>query len=157
MLTPHPGEMGRLRRKSAADIEGARFAEAQSVAAELHSVVVLKGANTVISGADGELWVSAHSQASLATGGSGDVLAGIISAYLASGLAPVDAAQLGVFIHAEAGAFLSRGVVGGGVGALAHEIADAVPRLSTALLEAEERRSFSFAHRVLPPQPVVPN
>ncbi|MDO4459218.1 MAG: NAD(P)H-hydrate dehydratase [Clostridia bacterium] len=103
IVTPHPGEMSRLTGKSIADIQSDRINTASNFA-EKHSVItVLKGSGTVISAPDGETWLNLTGNAGMAKGGSGDVLAGIISSLLAQGMKPEDAAVLGVFIHGRAG------------------------------------------------------
>ena len=104
VLTPHPGEAARLLGTSVNDIEADRFAAARSIVERYGGVCVLKGRGTVIA-ADGQpgLWLCDRGNPGMATGGSGDVLTGAIAALLAQGLAPLAAAQLGVFVHATAG------------------------------------------------------
>jgi len=119
VLTPHPGEAARLLGTTAADVEADRLAAARALATRAHAVVVLKGARTIV--CDGTLdddfcSLNPTGGPELATGGSGDVLAGVIGALLAQGLSAVDAARAGVFIHGLAGERLaaehgSRGVV----------------------------------------------
>ncbi len=122
VLTPHPAEMARLLGRPTAAVQGARTAVASELATRLESVVVLKGAGTVIAGPGGQVSVDPHATSVLATGGSGDVLTGLISALLAQGAAPLDAARAGVFIHGEAGRLLEE--ERGRAGLLASEIAD---------------------------------
>jgi NAD(P)H-hydrate epimerase len=112
ILTPHAGEFARLRAGSGIDPasdgdliddDDARVAAAKSAAAAWHQVVVLKGARTVVAAPDGEVAVAPFENPALATGGTGDVLAGAIGALLAQGLTPFAAARLGVFLHGAAG------------------------------------------------------
>jgi hydroxyethylthiazole kinase-like uncharacterized protein yjeF len=103
VLTPHPGEMGRLTGKTAAEINQDRSAAAQSAAQEWGAVVVLKGAHTVVAAPGGQVSVDPHQLPALASGGTGDVLAGIIGGLLAQGCDPFTAAVTGVYVHAEAG------------------------------------------------------
>ncbi|MCK4413639.1 MAG: NAD(P)H-hydrate dehydratase [Candidatus Eisenbacteria sp.] len=102
VLTPHPGEMARLAAGDAAALAGPPYEIAQRHAQAQECVLVLKGAPTVIAGPDGEVWINPTGNPGLATGGSGDVLTGIIAALLGQGLEPVDAARLGVFLHGAA-------------------------------------------------------
>jgi NAD(P)H-hydrate repair Nnr-like enzyme with NAD(P)H-hydrate dehydratase domain len=111
-LTPHVGEFRRLRAGSGddpaadgdlGDDDGARIAATTEAATTWGQVVVLKGARTVIAAPDGRLAVAPFENPALASGGTGDVLAGAIGALLAQGLAPFDAARLGVYLHGSAG------------------------------------------------------
>jgi len=106
VITPHPGEAARLLGSTAAAIEADRLAAARELAARTKAVAVLKGARTVI--CDGTLGddhclINPTGTADLATAGSGDVLAGAIGGLLAQGLAALDAARTGVFVHGIAG------------------------------------------------------
>lgn len=112
VLTPHAGEFTRLRAGSGVDPvtdgdliddDDARVAAAKDAAAAWQQVVVLKGARTVIANPDGEVAVAPFENSALATGGTGDVLTGVIGALLAQGLAPFSAARLGVYLHGAAG------------------------------------------------------
>ncbi len=103
VLTPHPGEMGRLLGTSAADVNADRLGTARSAAEEWGHVVVLKGAFTVVAAPDGRAAINPFANAALATAGSGDVLAGLITGFLAQGLAPFEAALVGTFVHGMAG------------------------------------------------------
>lgn len=127
VLTPHAGEFARLTRGPApgADDDAGRLAAARDAAARWGQTVVLKGARTVVAGPDGSAIVSTIATPALATAGTGDVLAGAIGAFLAAGLAPLDAAGCGVGIHAAAGLLAAERV--GPAGALADEIARLLP------------------------------
>ena len=99
VLTPHDGEFGLLAgRRPGPD----RFAAARRLAADTGAVVVLKGPTTIVAEPGGEVRVVASGDARLATAGTGDVLAGILGALLATGMAAFDAASAGPWIHAEA-------------------------------------------------------
>ncbi|MCK5916689.1 MAG: NAD(P)H-hydrate dehydratase, partial [Deltaproteobacteria bacterium] len=99
ILTPHPGEMARFLGCKASDIQNRRLEAAAELATSLGVYVVLKGAGTVIATPDGRLSINSSGNVLLATAGSGDLLTGIIGSFLAQGLAPLAAAQAGVFLH----------------------------------------------------------
>jgi hydroxyethylthiazole kinase-like uncharacterized protein yjeF len=104
VLTPHAGELGRLLQVDSSDISAHRLRHARDAAARSRSTVVLKGDDTLIVDAGGELVaVSGGGTPALATAGTGDVLTGMITAFLAKGTEPFEAACAGVFAHAEAG------------------------------------------------------
>jgi len=109
ILTPHPGEMARLRGKgvTAADIQANRFGTARAMADETGAVVVLKGAGTVVAAPEKPLAVNLTGNPGMATGGMGDVLGGVLVGLLAQGLAPFDAARMAVYLHGRAGDFAS--------------------------------------------------
>jgi ADP-dependent NAD(P)H-hydrate dehydratase / NAD(P)H-hydrate epimerase len=106
VITPHPGEMGRLVGKSTAEVLGERFEIGIAVAKQLDAAVLLKGTPTVVFTPGGERFVSASGTAALATGGSGDLLTGIVSTLLfqmrKSDGATAVAAACGAFIHGRA-------------------------------------------------------
>ncbi len=107
VLTPHPGEMARLTGKTVEAIAADRSAAARKAAKEWGAVVVLKGAHTVVAHPDGRISEDPHEVPALATGGTGDVLSGIIGGLIAQGSDPFSAAVTGVYIHAAAGRRLS--------------------------------------------------
>lgn len=132
VLTPHPGEAGRLLGWASSEV-ARRPLEAARLLAERYPslVVVLKGGPTVLAwvpekGAVRQA-VNPTGNPAMATGGMGDVLAGIIAAFLAAGLPAWDAARLGVYLHGTAGDAVGR------VGLLAHEVADALPEAAARL------------------------
>jgi NAD(P)H-hydrate epimerase len=114
VLTPHPGEMARLVGTDIATVVAAPCETAEKYAREHACVVVLKGAPTVTASPAGEVWINPTGNAGLATGGSGDVLTGLVAALLGQGLVPLDAARLAVFLHGWAAdrALERRGVLG---------------------------------------------
>jgi hydroxyethylthiazole kinase-like uncharacterized protein yjeF len=103
IITPHPGEMARLTGKSVKEVQNNRLKVAAEFAAENYVYVVLKGANTVIATPDGKSFINSTGNPGMAKGGSGDILAGMIAAFVAQGFKLEDAACCGVFIHGFAG------------------------------------------------------
>jgi hydroxyethylthiazole kinase-like uncharacterized protein yjeF len=128
VLTPHPGELARLMETTVADVQSRRLEIAGEAASKYGCTVVLKGAHSVIAGADGRTSLSPFANPLLATAGSGDVLAGMIGGYLAQGVAPFEAACLGVYLHGAAGEVLREEY--GDSGLLASEIAARLPRVT---------------------------
>jgi NAD(P)H-hydrate epimerase len=126
VLTPHPGEMRRLLGVEQLESDSAKVAA--DAAARWGQVVVLKGATTVVASPEGRTLLHAAGNPALATAGTGDVLAGTIVGLLAQGLAPFDAAALGVYLHGAAGAIVRAEV--GDMGAIA---SDLLPRLPQAI------------------------
>lgn len=142
VVTPHPAEMGRLAALSTEAVQADRIGTAEGYAQQHGVVVVLKGAGTVVAASGHPTHVDHHRVVALATGGTGDVLAGVIGSMLAQGLEPRDAAVAGVTIHAEAGQEVQ--ARRGRAGALASDVIDALPaaqeRLRQALEAATARR-----------------
>jgi NAD(P)H-hydrate epimerase len=103
ILTPHPGEMGRLIGKTAKEVQAQRWEIARQFAQEHDTVLVLKGAGTIVTDRTGRLWINSTGNPGMAKGGMGDALTGIIGALAAQGLSPFDAARAGVFVHGLAG------------------------------------------------------
>lgn len=112
VLTPHPGEMGRMMRVPASEIQSDRLRWARDAAATLTSIVVLKGARTVVAEPGGNYGVNVGGHPVLATAGSGDVLAGLIGGLLAQGLDSREAARQGVRLHASLGETGAHGPTG---------------------------------------------
>ena len=131
ILTPHPGEMARLCDRSTAEVQGRRLEVAREIARRSGAVVVLKGAGTVTAAPDGRAVVNTTGGPILGTGGTGDVLAGLIGALLAQGVEPFAAACLGVFLHGAAGDRIAARL--GDSGLLASELADEIPLARRAL------------------------
>jgi len=102
ILTPHPGEMARLTGIDPESLRARRVEIAETYARERGCVLVLKGAPTIVADPAGEIWVNPTGNAALATGGSGDVLTGVIAGLLGQGLRPLDAARLAAFLHGHA-------------------------------------------------------
>jgi NAD(P)H-hydrate epimerase len=123
LLTPHPGEMSRLLGTVTAAVQSDRAGVARRFAVEHDCTLVLKGARSVIADAGGSLWVNPTGNPGMASGGMGDVLSGILGGLLAQGLAPPEAACLGVYLH---GAVADRIAVDGEVGLLASDLIDGI-------------------------------
>ena len=99
VLTPHPGEFSRLTGLKPAEINADRVGTSRRFATERKVVLVLKGASTVIAAPDGRVFISPTGNSGLASGGTGDVLTGLIAGLMAQGMSPLDAACAGVFLH----------------------------------------------------------
>ncbi len=133
ILTPHPGEMSRLTGISVAKIQADRLNIAREFATGNNIFLVLKGNGTVVASPDGSLAINATGNSLLATGGSGDVLAGLIGGLLAQGLSPRKSAGLAVFIHGRA-ADRRLELDQLNCGLLVSELADQVPSVMAELL-----------------------
>ncbi|MDR1920866.1 MAG: NAD(P)H-hydrate dehydratase [Candidatus Adiutrix sp.] len=102
ILTPHPGEAGRLLSVGTKEIQDDRLGAARAISSRSGCVTVLKGHNTIISAPDGRFFLNAAGGPHLAVGGSGDLLTGLIAGLLAQKMAPFPAAALAVWIHSRA-------------------------------------------------------
>ena len=125
ILTPHPGEMARLTRLSADDIQKDRERVASEFAKTYRVVVVLKGHGTVVAGFDGAVYVNDTGNPGMASGGSGDVLTGMIAGLLAQRLPLYEAAQVGVYLHGLSGDLAAE--ARGQIGLIASDLADRIP------------------------------
>ncbi|MEP7009295.1 MAG: NAD(P)H-hydrate dehydratase [Acidobacteriota bacterium] len=137
ILTPHPGELGRLLGLSTPEVQADRLAAARRAATETGAVVVLKGHRTLIASEAG-VWINPTGNSGMATGGAGDVLTGLLAALLAQGLEPLDAARLGVYLHGLAGdlAVESQGTEDPGLAKLAaSDLIDHLPAAARRLAE----------------------
>jgi len=134
VLTPHLGEMQRLTGQDPGELEARRIDAARGWAQRWGAVVVMKGAPTVVAAPDGRVSVNPTGTPALATAGTGDVLAGTITALLAQGLAPYEAAQLGVFVHGRAGEIADAEI--GVPGVLASDVVERLPRAFAELRAA---------------------
>ncbi|MCX6338841.1 MAG: NAD(P)H-hydrate dehydratase [Candidatus Aureabacteria bacterium] len=103
ILTPHPGEMARLLKRDTAAILNDRLAAAEGFARDYGITLALKGALTVVATAAGGLSLNASGNPGMASGGSGDVLSGVIASFWGQGMSAPDAARAGVFVHGDAG------------------------------------------------------
>jgi hydroxyethylthiazole kinase-like uncharacterized protein yjeF len=122
MLTPHPGEAARLLHKDNASVNGDRLAAALALAKRFNAHVVLKGAGSICASPDGTWSINTTGNPGLASGGSGDVLAGMVGAMLAQGLDPAKALQYAVCLHgAAADSCVAKGI--GPAGLLPSEVA----------------------------------
>jgi NAD(P)H-hydrate epimerase len=130
VITPHPGEAARLLGVSTKEIQADRPAAARALAQKYTAVCVLKGTGSLIANPAGELALCDHGHPAMATGGLGDVLAGVIGALMAQKMSPYDAACLAVWLHAKAGEQV--GKFGRGLAA-----ADLIPVIRTLLEEQQ--------------------
>lgn len=127
ILTPHPGEMGRLLGSDAKAVQADRRTAVETAVSTYGCVVLLKGSRTLIAAPDGNLYINATGNSGMATGGMGDALTGIIAALLANGLAPPAAAAAGAYLHGLAGDIVASDH-GGKAGLVATDLIDALPR-----------------------------
>ncbi|MDQ6856685.1 MAG: NAD(P)H-hydrate dehydratase [Candidatus Dormibacteraeota bacterium] len=138
VLTPHPAEMGRLCGIDAADVQSGRRELAVDYARRTGTVVVLKGSDTVVAAPDGRVHLSDIRVVALATAGSGDVLSGLLGAFLAQGLDTFDAAVTAVFIHGEAALGVQARL--GRAGALPRDLLEELPLAQERARRALEGR-----------------
>ncbi len=125
LITPHPGEMARLLGTTVEAVQSNRVETAREAARRFGCVVVLKGAGTVIAAPDGRVGINSSGGPALATGGTGDVLTGVVAAALARGLEPWEAAAAAVFLHGLAGEVAGERF--GAPGAIAGDVIGALP------------------------------
>lgn len=125
VITPHPGEFARLTGKSIDEIQKNRLAETQAFAAKSGATVVLKGASTVVAKNGCKTVINPTGNRGMATGGSGDVLAGVIGALLAQGIKSADAATAGVYIHGASGDIAAKKI--GRISLIASDIVHCLP------------------------------
>jgi len=135
VLTPHPGELSRLSGAGVAEIQAARVDTARRWAGAWRQTLVLKGAQTVVARAEGDVLLSPFANPALATAGTGDVLAGAIAGLLAQGMEAFLAAALGVYLHAAAAAEYEAQY--GVSGLLASEVAAGIARAAARLRRGE--------------------
>ena len=121
VLTPHEGEFARLFSTT-----GSRLDRATAAARQSGAIIVLKGSETLIAHQNGTIVENPTASPHLATAGSGDILAGLIVSLLAQGMAPLDAAMTGVWVHSEIGRRL-------GIGLIADDMPDEVPAVRSDL------------------------
>ena len=125
VLTPHPGEMSTLTGLSVSEIQSGRLAVAREWAARWNATLVLKGAHSVIASPGQPVRIAPFANPGLATGGTGDVLSGVIVSLLAQGLPPADAAACGVWLHASAARSVTDRI--GHAGLAASDLLEALP------------------------------
>jgi len=131
VLTPHPGEMAHLLGMSIEAVQANRFEAARQAAETTKAVVLLKGAYTLIAEPGGEIYINPTGNRALGTGGSGDVLTGVISGLLAQGMGAPEAAAAGAYMHGLAGDRLAERM--GHDGVLASDLAKELPRVQKDL------------------------
>jgi len=139
ILTPHPGEMGRLLGSSADVVQKNRIEIASQFAKDWDVMIVLKGAHTIIADPNGDIFLAHLGNPGMATAGTGDVLTGIIGGALAQGMDPRDAALWGVLLHGRSGDMASR--VLGERSCMAHDLIEKIPEASSTLSSPASQRS----------------
>lgn len=127
VLTPHPGEMGRLIKLSKNDIERNRTKVARTFAKEYKCTLVLKGYQSVVADSNGQTYINKSGNSGMATAGSGDVLTGMIAAFLGQGMSGFEAAKYGVYLHGKAGDLAA--CEKGKVSMIATDIIDQIPEV----------------------------
>jgi NAD(P)H-hydrate epimerase len=135
IVTPHPGEMARLAGTSIEAVQRNRLEQARQFAANHRVHVILKGHRTVIAGPDGRSFVNLTGNAGMATGGTGDVLTGMVAAWIAQLLDPEAGCKLAVYLHGMAGDLAESAE-----GETALIASDVVARIGAAVLELTGRR-----------------
>ena len=135
ILTPHPGELGRLLGISTAQIQEDRIAAARGAAEETGAIVILKGHMTLVASGTA-VFVNPTGNPGMATGGTGDVLTGLIAGLLAQGLDALDAAVLGVYLHGLAGDLAASRL--GEMALAAGDLIEILPAALAALKGGEE-------------------
>jgi NAD(P)H-hydrate epimerase len=140
VLTPHPGEMARLLNTTAEDVQRHRIESAVSFASLHHVYVVLKGHRTLVATPQGDLFINPTGNPGMATGGTGDVLTGMLAAWLGQLLDASAACRLAVFLHGAAGDLAEAAE-----GEISLVATDLVAHLGDALLELTARRKVEPA------------
>jgi NAD(P)H-hydrate epimerase len=137
VITPHAVEMSRLTGLSVSEIQDHRIEIAKSFADEFGLTVVLKGAGTIISANDGRVSINPTGNQGMATAGSGDVLAGVITSLLGKGLSPYEAAIAGAYLHGLAGDIATEEM--GPDGVMASDIGACLPKAFKYVNQGENR------------------
>ncbi|MFN8057529.1 MAG: NAD(P)H-hydrate dehydratase [Vicinamibacterales bacterium] len=138
VLTPHPGEMARLLGTTTDDVQARRLEVARTFASDHRAHVVLKGYRTLVASPEGRVSINMTGNPGMATGGTGDVLTGVIAAWIAQLLDPDVAARLGVYLHGLAGDLAEADL-----GAVGMTASDVVEHLPDAFLELTQQRQPS--------------
>ncbi len=138
IITPHPGELGRLLGISAADVQANRLEMAVTFATTHRLYVVLKGNRTIVATPDGAAYINLTGNAGMATGGTGDVLTGVIAGWLAQVMDADLACRLGVYLHGLAGDLAQADV-----GEIAMTAVDVLEHLGDAALELSARKKVA--------------
>jgi NAD(P)H-hydrate epimerase len=130
VMTPHAGELARLLESDSSEVEAHRLRRARRTAAEAQAIVILKGDDSIVAAPDGRVGVSRGAAPALATAGTGDVLSGVIGAYLSKRMDPFAAACAGVFVHARAGRLAAGAIATEGV--IASDVIQLLPQARAA-------------------------
>ncbi|MBL7081177.1 MAG: NAD(P)H-hydrate dehydratase [Candidatus Omnitrophica bacterium] len=143
VITPHPGEMARLLGKSIGEVQSKRKEVAKKFARDYKITVVLKGYHTVVADDKGNLYINKTGNPGMATAGSGDVLSGIISAFLGQGLDGFAAAKYAVYLHGLAGDSAAKKKTQ--LGMLASDIIEEIPKAIKISSYSSARRKAQSA------------
>ncbi|MDR0357697.1 MAG: NAD(P)H-hydrate dehydratase [Clostridiales Family XIII bacterium] len=135
ILTPHEGEAARLLGTERDRVRSDREGAARALAERFGATTILKGSDTLVASPGGDIYVNPTGNPGMATGGSGDVLSGVVAAFAGQGLSAQDAARAGAYVHGLAGDMRAREI--GEYGLIASDIADALPR---AILSVQQSR-----------------
>jgi NAD(P)H-hydrate epimerase len=135
-MTPHPGEMARLLGSSSSDVQKDRVSCATGFATKYKVTLVLKGAGTVIATPDGRVFINSTGNPGMATGGTGDVLTGMIGSLLAQGYTASQAACLGVYLHGLAGDLAAKEK--GEMGMIAGDLIEQIPVAINTTMHAHD-------------------
>jgi NAD(P)H-hydrate epimerase len=147
ILTPHPGELARLRQTTTALVQADRLTAAQETAQAYQACVVLKGAHTIIAEPDGTLSINLTGNPGMATAGSGDVLSGVIGTLLGQGYPPSMAARIGVYVHGLAGDLAATAL--GERSLIAADLLDMLPHAFQQIEHLKGMPPSSFEHHWL--------
>jgi hydroxyethylthiazole kinase-like uncharacterized protein yjeF len=131
VMTPHAGELARLLETDSQAVGARRLESVRRAAREAQAIVVLKGDDSIVAAPDGRTAVNRGASSTLATAGTGDVLSGVIGAYLAKRMDPFAAACAGVLVHGRAGQLCAQEI--GPEGVIASDVIRALPRALTSL------------------------
>lgn len=137
VLTPHPGEMGRLMGVSAKAVQARRAHFAEAAANRCNSVIILKGACSIVAEDGRPLTINPTGNPGMASGGTGDVLTGMVAGLIAQGLLPFEAAAAGAYLHGLAGDLAARRV--GEASLVAGDLLEALPEAICGVMAGEER------------------
>jgi len=135
VLTPHPGEMSRLIKTSAAKINLDRIDIAESFSKKYQVVTILKGASTVVGSPGGEVYINPTGNPAMSSGGMGDVLTGLVAGYLGQRFSPLEASIIAVYLHGLSGDYLREKL--GERGILASEVVGNIPTVTNKFCQSE--------------------
>ncbi len=138
VITPHPGEAARLLGVKSLDIQQARLDSAERLAGMTGATVVLKGASTVIAGPDGTVFINPTGNPGLSTAGAGDVLSGMIGAFLGRGIGSMAASAVAVYVHGLAADDIKK--TSGEAGMLATDLLARIPAVLNALTAGTQKK-----------------
>ena len=140
IITPHPGEMGRLIKTTPEKINSKRLEIVENFSSEYNVYTILKGASTVIGTPKGDLFINTTGNSAMSSGGMGDVLSGLITGYMAQKFSPLQASIMGIYIHGLTGDYLKDKM--GERGILAGDLADFIPLVSKKFITGKLTDKF---------------